>query len=253
MGADKWFEQQLAPDTIRRPRARPGVLADFPTLNMSPEQVLLLFPDYGAVQQVADGKRPYPADPMLAAVYEVLVTKLNRRIDSHKPDADGNVPPEPTDAEKAALKTEGQAAAARIAGDLFSLAKNQRMTALEKMPVDDRIAFTTYVGGDQKNLLMADFTPHEREIFQAMASDVGAAYQIGQELSQAKMVRAILSERQLQEVMTETFLSNWLQTVFIGKDSDQWYTTSYERDAIRKTALGKFSDHSCSQPRRAPR
>jgi uncharacterized protein (DUF1800 family) len=239
MGADKWFEQQLAPDTIKDP-ALDRRLADFPTLNMSPEQALLLFPDYGTVQQVSDGKRPYPADPMLAAVYEVQVTKLNRRIDSHKPDANGNVPLEPSDTEKAALKTEGQATAARIAGDLFSLAKNQRMAALERMPVDDRIAFTTYVGGDQKNLLMADFTPREREIFQAMASDVGASYQIGQELAQAKMVRAILGERQLQEVMTDFWFNHF--NVYIAKDSDQWYTTSYERDAIRKNALGKFSD-----------
>jgi uncharacterized protein (DUF1800 family) len=108
------------------------------------------------------------------------------------------------------------------------------------MPVDDRIAFTSNVGGDQKNLLMADFTPREREIFVAMASNVGAAYQIGQELSQAKLVRAILAERQLQEVMTDFWFNHF--NIYIAKDSDQWYTTSYERDAIRKNALGKFSD-----------
>jgi uncharacterized protein (DUF1800 family) len=239
MGADKWFEQQLNPDAIKDP-ALDKRLADFPTLNMSPDQALLLFPDRGTIQQVADGKRPYPADPLLAAVYEVQVTKLERQVDSRKLDANGNPPPDPTDAEKTAQKTEGQATAARIAGDLFSLARNQRMAALEKMPVDDRIAFTSFVGGDQKTLLMADFTPHEREIFQAMASDVGASYQIGQELSQAKMVRAILSERQLQEVMTDFWFNHF--NIYIAKDSDQWYTTAYERDVIRKNALGKFGD-----------
>ena len=30
--------------------------------------------------------------------------------------------------------------------------------------------------------------------------------------------------------------------VYVGKDADQWYTTSYDRDAIRKNALGKFRD-----------
>ena len=239
MGPDQWFEQQLNPDAIKDP-ALDRRLADFPTLNMTPEQALLLFPDRGTIQQVADGKRPYPADPLLAAVYEVQVTKLNRQIDNRKPDANGNLPPEPSDAEKAAQKQQGQAAAARIAGELFSLPKNQRMAALAKMTVDDRIAFTSYVAGDQKNLLMADFTPHEREIFLGMASDVGASYQIGQELSQAKMVRAIESERQLQEVMTDFWFNHF--NIFLGKDSDQWYTTAYERDAIRKNALGKFGD-----------
>jgi uncharacterized protein (DUF1800 family) len=239
MGADKWFEQQLNPDAIKDP-ALDRRLADFSTLNMTPEQALLLFPDRGAIQQVADAKRPYPPDPMLAAMYEVQVAKLNRQIASHKPDANGTLPPEPTDAEKAAQKTESQAAAARIAGELFALPKNQRMATLEKMPVDDRIAFTTYVGGDQKNLLMADFTPHEREIFQAMASDIGASYQIIQQLSQAKMVRAILSEKQLQEVMTDFWFNHF--NIYIAKDSDEWYTTAYERDVIRKNALGKFGD-----------
>ena len=73
-----------------------------------------------------------------------------------------------------------------------------------------------------------------------MAANVNSSYQIGSELSQAKVLRAILSERQLQEVMTDFWFNHF--NVFIGKDSDQWYTTSYERDVIRKNALGKFRD-----------
>jgi uncharacterized protein (DUF1800 family) len=114
------------------------------------------------------------------------------------------------------------------------------MAALIQMPVEDRIAFTSYVGGDQKNQLLAEFNPREREIFLGMASGVGAQYQTGQELAQAKFVRAILSERQLQEVMTDFWFNHF--NIYIAKDSDQYYTTSYERDVIRKNALGKFSD-----------
>jgi len=238
MGADKWFEQQLNPDAIKDPGLDKR-LADFPTLNMTPEQVLTLFPDRGTIQRVADGKQPMPTDPLLAAMYEVEAAKLRQQA-SLKPDAKGNLPPEPSDAEKAADKQEGQITAARIAGELFAMPKNQRMVALIQMPVEDRIAFTSNVGGDQKNLLLAEFTPREREIFVAMASNVGASYQIGQELSQAKMVRAVLAERQLQEVMTDFWFNHF--NIYIAKDSDQWYTTSYERDAIRKNALGKFGD-----------
>jgi uncharacterized protein (DUF1800 family) len=239
VGTQNWFEQQLIPEAIKDP-ALDKRLADFPTLNMSAEQALTVFPDRGTVQQVADGKRPYPADPLLAAMYEVQVAKLQQEKARRTPDAGGNLPPEPTDVEKAADKAEGQATAAHIAGDLFALAKNQRMAALEKMPVEDRIAFTTYVGGDQKNELMADFTPREREILLAMSADVGAQYWIGEELAQAKMVRAVLAERQVQEVMTDFWFNHF--NIYIAKDSDQWYTTSYERDVIRKNALGKFGD-----------
>jgi uncharacterized protein (DUF1800 family) len=239
MGTQNWFEQQLTPETIKDP-ALDKRLADFPTLNMTPEQALTVFPDRGTVQQVADGKRAYPADPLLAAMYEVQVAKLLREKVRRTPDASGNLPPELTDEEKAAEKAEGQATAARVAGELFAMAKGARMAALARMPVEDRIAFTTYVGGDQKNELMADFAPREREIFLAMQSGVGAQYQIGQELAQAKMVRAVLAERQVQEVMTDFWFNHF--NVYLAKDSDQWYTTSYERDVIRKNALGKFGD-----------
>jgi uncharacterized protein (DUF1800 family) len=237
---DKWFEQQLnpagIPDTILDKR-----LNDYPTLNMPPDQALLVFPDRGAIQQVADGKHPYPPDPNLAAMYEVQVYKYNSDLDAKKINANGqpNISP-PTETEAAAQKKTDQTTAARIAGDLFTLPKNQRMAALIKLPVPDRIAFTTYVAGDQKNLLLADFSPREREIFNAMASNIGASYQIINELSQAKILRAILSERQLQEVMTDFWFNHF--NIYVGKDSDQWYTTSYERDAIRKHALGKFKD-----------
>jgi uncharacterized protein (DUF1800 family) len=40
--------------------------------------------------------------------------------------------------------------------------------------------------------------------------------------------------------MTDFWFNHF--NIYIGKDSDQWYTTSYERDDIRKLALGKFRD-----------
>ncbi len=237
---EKWFEQQLNPASVPDP-VLDKRLNDYPTLNMQPDQALLVFPDRGTIQQVAEGKRPYPADPNLAAMYEVQVYKYNKDLDAKKINANGQpaITP-PTEAELAEQKKADQAAAARIAGDLFTLPKNQRMAALIKLPVPDRIAFTTYVAGDQKNLLLNDFNPRERELFNGMAANIGASYQIINELSQAKFLRAILSERQLQEVMTDFWFNHF--NIYIGKDSDQWYTTAYERDDIRKHALGKFRD-----------
>lgn len=60
------------------------------------------------------------------------------------------------------------------------------------------------------------------------------------ELSQAKLLRATYSERQLQEVMTDFWFNHF--NVFVGKGADRWLTTSYEYEAIRPHALGKFRD-----------
>jgi uncharacterized protein (DUF1800 family) len=237
---EKWLEQQLnpasIPDSVLDKR-----LSEFQTLGMQPDQALLLFPDRFTLQQVAEGKRPYPADPLLASMYEVQVYKFNHDLDMKKVNPDGKpgITP-PTEEEVADQKKTDQATAARIAGQLFSLPREQRMSTLIQLPISDRIAFTTYAAGDQKNLLLSQFNPREREIFNGMAANIGSSYQIINELSQAKMLRAILSERQLQEVMTDFWFNHF--NIYIGKDSDQWYTTSYERDAIRKHALGKFRD-----------
>jgi uncharacterized protein (DUF1800 family) len=240
IGVDQWFEQQLDPAVIDDDELKKR-LADYPTLSMTPEEALTAFPDRGTIQAVADEKIKPPTDPGLAAVYEVQLQKLFKDTTSKKVNADGKpaVPP-PTEAELADQKQRDQATAVRIAGELFALPRNQRMAALIKLPVADRIAFTTYVAGDQRNLLLSQFAPRERELFNAMAANIGSSYQIGSELAQAKLLRAILSERQLQEVMTDFWFNHF--NVYIGKDSDQWYTTAYERDVIRKNAFGKFRD-----------
>ena len=61
-----------------------------------------------------------------------------------------------------------------------------------------------------------------------------------QELSEHKIVRAIYSERQLQEVLTDFWFNHF--NVDAQKGRDRFLLTSYERDAIRPNVLGKFRD-----------
>jgi uncharacterized protein (DUF1800 family) len=60
------------------------------------------------------------------------------------------------------------------------------------------------------------------------------------ELQQAKLLRAVYSERQLQEVMVDFWFNHF--NVFAGKDNVRWMLTSYERDVLRPHALGKFKE-----------
>ncbi|HEV2763728.1 MAG TPA: DUF1800 domain-containing protein, partial [Pyrinomonadaceae bacterium] len=60
------------------------------------------------------------------------------------------------------------------------------------------------------------------------------------ELQASRILRAVYSERQLQEVLVD-FWSNHFN-VFAGKGADRWLLTSFDRDAIRPHALGKFRD-----------
>jgi len=55
-----------------------------------------------------------------------------------------------------------------------------------------------------------------------------------------RLLRAVYSERQLQEVMVDFWQNHF--NVYSGKAAVRWYIPSYERDVLRKNALGNFRD-----------
>jgi uncharacterized protein (DUF1800 family) len=64
--------------------------------------------------------------------------------------------------------------------------------------------------------------------------------EIVNELMDGKIIRAIYSERQLSEQLSDFWFNHF--NVFVQKDLDRWYLIPYERDAIRPHVLGKFRD-----------
>src|SRR5215813_11525010 len=80
-----------------------------------------------------------------------------------------------------------------------------------------------------------------REAYQALR-EMGYRPQqeVVQESQQAKILRAVYSERQLQEVMTDFWFNHF--NVYVQKGADRILTASYERDAIRPNVFGKFED-----------
>src|SRR5690348_9360211 len=59
-------------------------------------------------------------------------------------------------------------------------------------------------------------------------------------LAQTKVLRAVYSNRQLQEVLTDFWYNHF--NVDAGKGADRRLAADYERDAIRPHVLGKFRD-----------
>jgi uncharacterized protein (DUF1800 family) len=60
------------------------------------------------------------------------------------------------------------------------------------------------------------------------------------ELSAQKVLRAVYSERQLQEVLTDFWFNHF--NVDARKGADRFLLTEYERDTIRPRVLGRFRD-----------
>ena len=234
-GPDAWFEQQLNPSSIPD-TALDQRLAAYPSLYLPPSELLVEFPSNQIIRQVAEGKRSYPPDPILAAAYEVLVTKYNQRKAQQAAQNAAN----PDEMQKRETRMQQQASAQVIADEVLAFPADQRMQAIVKLPVEQRITLTQFVPDPQKGLLLDSFTSRERELFYLMAGGPDGIRVIDNEFQQAKVLRAILSERQLLEVMTDFWYNHF--NVDIRKEADQWYAPTYERDAIRAHALGKFTD-----------
>ncbi len=63
---------------------------------------------------------------------------------------------------------------------------------------------------------------------------------IAYDLSEGKLYRAILSNRQLEEELVDFWYNHF--NVFLDKGADRFLVPSYEREAIRPHVLGKFRD-----------
>ena len=70
--------------------------------------------------------------------------------------------------------------------------------------------------------------------------DLRPANQLVPQIVTNRVLRAVYSERQLQEVMVDFWQNHF--NVFSGKAAVRWYIPSYERDVLRKHALGNFRD-----------
>lgn len=238
MGLDKWIEQQLDPTQI--PNATlDSKLGPFRTLRMQPRDLAQAFPTGQMIREAAEGKRQMPSDPIQFGLWELLADNYKEQQKSNAAAAaqvaadDSNK--QSMEAEKKAAEDAKKDTAVHLADMLLSLPKPNRLPALMKLPVSDRRILVQYIPGDARTRLVADFNSAEREAFFAMNGPTGV---VVNELQQAKVLRAVYSERQLEEVMTDFWFNHF--NVFLNKDQDQYFVTSYERDVIRPNALGKF-------------
>ena len=82
--------------------------------------------------------------------------------------------------------------------------------------------------------------PQDRNVSPELRAARQKEQQILQDLMQARVVRAVSSEHQLEEVLVDFWFNHF--NVFAGKGQVRVYLTEYERDAIRPYVLGSFRD-----------
>ena len=101
--------------------------------------------------------------------------------------------------------------------------------ALQAYPEPDPKLLAKIQSGEMSQQEMRQMAPLERR-----------PARIAVELQAAKLTRAVLSERQLQEAMVDFWFNHF--NVDARKGAVKWMIADYERSAIRPHALGKFRD-----------
>ncbi len=152
--------------------------------------------------------------------------------------------PTPEEAEQARLREEKLYADLKTEQDkqqeiqqLPDLPPDQRFKKILSMQLPEQLEVADSLRGGKGHNLLEGLNPRQKETLLALNNPQGVV--VG-EMAQAKLLRAVYSERQFEEVMTDFWFNHF--NVYVDKGIDHFMVTGYERDVIRPHTLGKFED-----------
>ena len=125
-------------------------------------------------------------------------------------------------------------------------ALNARLERLQTLELDSQTIQRDYSGPAmverrQRKLDNPEAEPQDPAMRRGPASDAQRKdRQVIAEIGEAKLLRAVYSERQLEEVLVDFWFNHF--NVFAGKGATRNYVSEYEREAIRPFVLGTFRD-----------
>jgi uncharacterized protein (DUF1800 family) len=237
IGLDKWIDQQLHPDKIDDSGLEER-LSSLRTLRMNTREIVEKFPPELMIKAVADGKQSLPSDPLKRAVYQAQLDRYQNKEERKQETAnDSTGKSDKVTEDESARRQQERVDADRKVEQLLDMPPDQRMKALLKMSPEEQRVMTSSLQGDKRDEFLEGMNARQRETIEALNYPQQV---VANELVEGKLLRAIYSDRQLQEVMTDFWFNHF--NVFLGKGADRYLLTSYERDVIRPRALGKFED-----------
>ena len=222
MGLKKWINLQLHPDRIPENPVLARKLAPLDTLRMTPLELAWRYPPPQLIKDMVDGKIPFPKDPQTLAMIDNAVRRIKSQQGKQSDDKPTLENAGLTDDQQRILRRGAPREKLKVFDGLLDEQKDE---VLEAMPQAARIGLFSVASPDLR-----------RRIQKAG----GPQFVITQDLMEAKLLRAIYSNRQLDEVLTDFWYNHF--NIFLDKGADRYLVGSYERDVIRPHVLGKFED-----------
>ncbi len=222
MGLKKWIELQLHPERIPENPVLADKLALLDTLGMSSGEIAENYPPPQVIRAMIDGRIPYPSDPERRR----MVERQALRFQFRKAGEQGAERPAIS-----ALLTREQI------DRLRSGTPREKVELISALPYPKQDDVLSVLPGQARMALFQAAPPVLRRRMElAMAPEQVVAG----DLAQAKLYRAIYSNRQLQEVLTDFWYNHF--NVFIDKGADRYLATEYEQKVIRPRVMGNFKD-----------
>ena len=209
MGLENYISQQLFPEKIDDTAAE-AKLQNLETLRMTTAQLYEKYPQPGQLLRQLQRRGDLPAD--LAAARD------NRAKGGANATNAANAP-----------KT-GEANPAQGSSEMPGPGTEKTNEAAKNNPAPANNDANPMNNAEYRRAVMEYFKENNLRPAQFMTG----------ELQMSRILRAVYSERQLQEVMVDFWTNHF--NVFAGKGADRWLLISYDRDTIRPHTLGKFYD-----------
>jgi uncharacterized protein (DUF1800 family) len=206
MGLDNYIRQQLEPGKIADTVAEAKV-SELNTLKLSTAELFAKFPQPGQLVRQLERRGQLP--PELAA--------LRRDRAAGTPAGPQPAPPNTPAPRPGAAPGEMDAQ-----GEMLGPDRAPRTTQPEAPRPEDNQEYRRAI---RDYMLQNGLQPPQRIVAELQAS---------------RILRAVYSERQLQEVLVDFWTNHF--NVFAGKGADRWLLVSYDRDTIRPHTLGKFQE-----------
>ena len=197
---------------------------------MSGSELVRNYPTPQMVKQMVNGRLPFPSDPDR----KLMLTKLMEKYEERQAKGgDSRAPPNMAE-RKTPRRPPHPRADPRLPPGHAASSASQAFQSIPKEKQDD------VIGAMPQGLrqgLLAVAPPDLRRRFE-MAS--GPQQMVARDLSEGKLLRAVYSNRQLDEVLADFWFNHF--NIYLDKGADRYLVTEYERDVIRPHVLGKFKD-----------
>ncbi len=232
LGIDKWLDLELHPERVPENPVLEQRLAPLTSLRMSAHQLYTHYPSPQMIAAFARGRGRLPEDPELRAV---VVRLADRYLAKRAGGAQAAGADDDLDLD---LKVKLSDVLTPQQIDVLQNGKpDEKRQLLATIPPEKQLDFAWALRPQERRRLFV-FAPVE--LRRELMLSVNPQNVVAMDLSEGKLLRAIYSNHQLEELLVDFWYNHF--NVFLNKGADRYLIPGYERDAIRPHVFGKFYD-----------